>query len=107
MKNDMQVWEAHVAAIEREAISVSAYAEREGVSAAAIYYWRQKLRGPVKSSKPAPAPSAFVQLRVAEPAGVSGGGCTLVLSSGMRLEMTSLPSPEWLTSLARAAHGVR
>lgn len=106
MKKDEQVWEAHVAAIEREAISVSTYAEREGVSAASIYYWRQKLRGPVKAAKPAPTPSAFVQLRVAEPAGVSGG-CTLVLSSGMRLEMSGLPSPEWLASLARAAHGVR
>jgi transposase len=107
MKSDMQVWEAHVTAIEREAISVSAYAEREGVSAAAIYYWRQKLRGPIKVTKPTPAPSAFVQLRVAEPAGVSGGSCALVLSSGMRLEMAGLPSPEWLASLARAAHGVR
>jgi hypothetical protein len=107
MKKDEQVWEAHVAAIEREAISVSAYAEREGLSAAAIYYWRQKLRGPVKVAKPAPTPSAFVQLRVAEPAGVVGGGCALVLSSGMRLEMAALPSPEWLASLARAAHGVR
>jgi transposase-like protein len=105
MKKDGQVWEAHLAAIEREAISVSAYAEREGVSAAAIYYWRQKLRGPAKVSKP--APGAFVQLRVAERSGVSSGSCTLVLSSVMRLEMSGLPSPEWLASLARAAHGVR
>ena len=106
MKKDMTSWEGHVAAIDREAISVNAYAKREGISAAALYYWRQKFRASAKV--PTTVPGTFVQLRVAELVGIdSGTGCTLVLASGLRLEMSSLPSPEWLASLARAAHGVR
>src|SRR5665647_71959 len=33
--------------------------------------------------------------------------CTLVLGAGVRLEMLALPDPQWLTALARCAHGVR
>lgn len=100
---DKQFWAGHVAAIEREGISASAYARREGVSVAAIYYWQHKLRSAAAGvSKPA---RSFVQLCVAESGPRSQQACTLVLASGMRLEMASLPSPEWLADLVRAAPG--
>lgn len=51
---------------------------------------------------------AFVALRVAEPViGHTASECTLMLCSGMRLEMTTLPAPEWLAALGRATQGVR
>lgn len=33
--------------------------------------------------------------------------CTLVLGTGIRLEMPALPDPQWLTALARCVHGGR
>lgn len=106
MKRDLQFWSVHVAAIQREGIPANMYAKREGVSLAAIYYWQRKLRATAETTEAAkPAGSgAFVQLRVSECAGVPPRpvGCTLVLASGVRLEMMALPAPEWLADLARA-----
>jgi hypothetical protein len=100
---DKQFWAEHVAAIERERISANAYAKRESISVAAIYYWQRKLRAAAADvSTPA---RSFVQLRVAEAGPHSKQGCTLVLASGMRLEMGFLPSPEWLAGLVRATPG--
>ena len=108
MKKDMGFWAAHVAAIQGEAISASAYAKRENVSVAALYYWLRKLGGAAEVCDAAKPANAFVQLRVADSAGAgSPAGCTLVLASGMRLEMDALPAPEWIAGLARAAQGVR
>jgi hypothetical protein len=33
--------------------------------------------------------------------------CALVLGAGVRLEMTALPDPQWLTALARCTQGER
>lgn len=107
MKKDQQFWAAHVAEIEREGISMSAYARRENISLSAIYYWKAKLRIPADmrgATKPA---GSFVQLRVANNVGAHiASGCTLVLTSGVRLEMAALPGPEWLASLMRATREV-
>jgi len=100
---DKQFWAGHVAAIERERISANAYAKRENISVAAIYYWQRKFRAATADvSTPA---RSFVQLRVAEIGPRSQQACTLVLASGMRLEMGSLPSPEWLAGLVHATSG--
>lgn len=37
-------WAGHLADIEREGLSIKAYAERESVSAASLYQWRNKLQ---------------------------------------------------------------
>lgn len=100
---DKQFWAGHVAAIEREKISASAYARREGISVAAIYYWQRKLR--TEAADVLIPARSFVQLRVTEAGPRSQQACTLVLASGMRLEMGSLPSPEWLAGLVRATPG--
>ena len=93
-------WHSHVAALTREAASVRTYATQHGLSVSALYYWRQKLQaapavaGPHEGGK-------FIALRVDEP--VTGSGFyTVSLGSGVRLEMPTLPPPEWLAALARA-----
>ena len=102
---DQQFWMNHVAELEREATSASAYARREGISVAAIYYWQRKSKklaaGP---SKPC---SSFVQVRVAEGESAPHTPCVLILPSAIRLEIAALPSPEWLVSLLHAMSGVR
>jgi hypothetical protein len=107
MKRDRQFWAVHVAAIEREGIPVNAYAKRESISLAAIYYWKAKLRVPAEVCGAAKPAGAFVQLRVADSVGARiPAGCTLVLASGVCLEMAGLPAPEWLASLVRATREV-
>ena len=94
MKNRTEFWTAHVAAVKREAISASAYARRNGLSIAALYYWQRKQ----KSNPEVSDTSKFVALHVAEQRLCL---CTLVLPSGLHLEMSALPSPEWLAALSR------
>lgn len=103
METGIDFWAPHVEAIKHEAVSSSAYAKRHGLSVAAVYYWQRKLR-----AAPASRGSKFVALNVADAAGnTRSGPCTLVLASGMRLEMSTLPAPEWLAALGRAAQGAR
>ena len=108
MKHGSAFWMAHLTAIKREAISMSAYAKRHRIAVKRLYYWQRKLKAaaapPIRTSQP----NAFVALRVAEP--VTGYGptrCTLVLESGMRLEMSALPAPAWLAAVGRAAQEAR
>ena len=107
MKMGTKFWMAHVAAAKLETISASAYAKRHGISIAALYYWQSKLKKPIGVGESDHA-RKFVTLRVdnavvAKPP----SGCTLVLPSGMRLEMSALPAPEWLVALGRTAQGAR
>jgi transposase len=103
MKTGPELWAAHVAAVQLEAISASEYARRHGLSVSALYYWQRKLKSNAEVNE-AGRQSKFVALRLAEQ---SPCLCTLVLPSGMHLEMTALPTPEWLAALARALPGAR
>ncbi len=102
-----EFWKEHVAAAKLEGISGSAYAKRHGISVTALYYWQRKLNGTTGVSEATPT-SKFVALHVADAVGAPrSAGCTLIVGSGMRLEMSALPEPEWLAALGRAAQGAR
>lgn len=103
MKMGAECWVAHVAAVKLEAISASAYARRHGLSVAALYYWQRKLIANAGLSE-ARQESKFVALRVADQRPCP---CTLVLPSGLHLQMSMLPAPEWLAALGRALPGAR
>jgi len=98
-----EFWAAHVVAAKLEAISASEYARQHGLSVAALYYWQRKLKSNAGASEDGQE-SKFVALCVADRC---PSFCSLVLSSGLHLEMTALPSPEWLAALGRALPGVR
>ncbi len=98
-----EFWVAHVAAVKLEAISASEYARRHGISVTALYYWQRKLKLNAEASE-AGQESKFVALRIAAQRPCL---CTLVLPSGMHLEMSALPAPEWLAALGRALPGAR
>lgn len=107
MKMGTEFWVGHVAAAKREAISGSAYAKQHGISVAALYYWQRKL-SVTPAQREAGQASKFVALRVADAVSAPRlTACTLILTSGMRLEMSALPAPEWLAALGRAAQGTR
>jgi len=92
-------WAAHVAALKVAAIDASEYARRHDLAVKSLYYWRRKLKvatqahqTDIKAISPV-HDNKFVALYFAAPRQTN---CTLQLSSGHRLEMSTLPSPDWL-----------
>ncbi|WP_426116994.1 IS66 family insertion sequence element accessory protein TnpA [Massilia sp. PWRC2] len=109
MEGDTEFWTSHVESCQRGGTAASAYARQHGLTLASLYYWRRKLKlsAAVGDSSSAPA-NRFVALRVMDAAvGASIGPCTLVLRSGLRLELAALPPPAWLLALEQAHAGVR
>jgi transposase-like protein len=110
-----QYWSRHVAAVQSQAITTRAYAQRHGLVLSTLYYWQHKLKATAAAqanselTTASAAPSKFVTLHVKAPdyaARAAPTNCTLVLGAGVRLEMLALPDPHWLTALARCAHGI-
>ena len=98
MSERSEYWSQHLAAIEREGIATKAYAEREGLSVAALYAWRRELK-----SRSVPVPVTQKRFVAVE---VTGAGrpvpCRLRLGGGVELELSTLPDPEWLAELHAA-----
>jgi hypothetical protein len=109
MTAESAIWTAHVAAVKQRSISARAYAQQHDISLASLYYWKRKLKDASANPEVAPqAVSKFVALRLpaATPAPRSIS-CTLILASGLRLEMPALPAPEWLAAVGRAFQEAR
>jgi len=94
-------WLVHLSAIDAEGVSVQAYARREGISAAALYYWRKRLKADAATAGEAPVPQ-LVAVQLPESSAI-GQRCTLWLAPGVRLELSALPSANWLIQIASAA----
>src|SRR5574337_1226898 len=62
MSNQEEYWSQHLAAIEREGISIRAYAEREKVSAWSLYERRRMLKA--AGLQAAPQAGSFVAVQV-------------------------------------------
>ena len=122
MKMGIEFWSEHVAAAKLSGLSGIAYAKCHSISVKGLYYWQNKLKPatpkPITQSKSAQA-SKFMALRVADLSG-SGSGlnsgshidaqrlcqCSLLLPSGLRLELSALPDPVWLAEMSRISSGV-
>lgn len=114
MKNARHYWSKHIGAIKSQGITTSAYAKRHDLALATLYYWQRRLRSTetigagVESTHAPRRPSKFIALTVGDPVREvvrSGTPCTLVLAGGMRLEMSTLPDPQWLAAVGRTAQG--
>lgn len=125
MKMATHIWEQHVAAARQQNLSTSAYAKKHGLAASTFYYWQRKSqhesqrksrsatneRITTVQPKPAKRSSKFVALHVTDtaPARMATSqrptNYTLILTSGMRLEMSALPDPQWLAALGRCTEG--
>ena len=112
MKKAKHDWSGHVAAIKTQGISTRAYARQHDLALSTLYYWQRKLQpATVGGAKAKPVAAntqvgKFVALRVrdlGDEVARATTGCTLVLTGGMRLEMTALPEPQWLAALGRCA----
>lgn len=109
MAGDIEFWSSHVESCRREGVAASVYARQHGLTLASLYYWRRKLMSvAVVTDGSGSVTGKFVALRVVdEKAGAVTGPCTLVFGSGLRLEMTALPSPAWLLAVEQAHAGAR
>jgi hypothetical protein len=112
MMQEHGFWQAHVEAAKREGTSTSAYAKRHAVPLKSLYRWQRKLAATSAAIPSAAAPTRFVALRVAEAVkplatakATPTSSCVLELAPGMRLEMATLPPPQWLAAIVCAAQG--
>lgn len=104
-------WESHLNAIDCEGISVKAYARREGIDESSLYYWRRRIRIQTQglqqsaihsSNLSALSSKRFVSLVVDADLQARRAHHTLILGSGLRLELSSLPNPQWLAQVSQA-----
>jgi len=111
-----QYWSAHVGAVKAQAITTKAYAQKHGLVLSTLYYWQRRLKPttPTQTSAetlraPTTQPSKFVNLQIRTPDNYAVrpmiSHCTLVIGAGVRLEMSELPSPQWLVALACCTPG--
>lgn len=110
MEGDTEFWTSHVEACHREGGAASVYARQHGLTLASLYYWRRKLKlaDALCDGSTSSVANKFVALRVVEAvAAAATEPCTLVLRSGLRLELATLPSPAWLLAIEQAHVGVR
>lgn len=102
MAKDVKFWQGHVAEIERDGWVVSEYARHHGLSVAALYYWRAKLKAVAASASAAVTKFMTLDVMPAMPP------TPCVVSVGaVRVETHGLPAPEWLAALAVATQGAR
>lgn len=103
----MAGWLGHVRAASEQGLTIAAYANAQGLSAAALYQAKSVLmkcgtwpRTTQRSSsnKLRAKASAFVPVRVA-----STRSCRLSHVSGWSIELDDLPSAHWLTDVVRGA----
>ncbi|MDQ1835574.1 IS66 family insertion sequence element accessory protein TnpA, partial [Massilia scottii] len=96
-------------ACRREGTAASVYARQHGLTLASLYYWRRKLKlAAAVGDGGNGAANKFVALRVVDATAVAATSqCTLVLRSGLRLELAALPSTAWLLALEQAHAGAR
>ena len=107
MEGDTEFWTSHIEACRREGMAASVYARQHGLTLASLYYWQRKLTRAAVTGADGTA-NQFVALRVVDTAGGAATGmCTMVLRSGLRLELAALPPPAWLLALDQSHAGVR
>jgi hypothetical protein len=108
MQAGLEFWAPHVAAMEQESVATAVYAKRHGLALHSLYYWRHKIKTAAAQASGSPdRGNAFVALRFEEPVvAQQPSGCTVTLAEGVRVELPTLPAPEWLAALVRAVQGV-
>jgi Transposase len=108
-----QFWMKHVVQQPASGLSVTQYCERNGIERKSFYNWQSKVRllsqraslAQALTRSSAEQPQRFVPVRIASSAiqaVPSSSACILQLGSGVRLEMVSLPTPDWLSAVTLA-----
>ena len=108
MEGDTEFWTSHVKVCHRQGIAASVYARQHGRTLASLYYWRRKLKLAAGVDDGGGIANKFVALRMVDvPAVAATDPCTLLLRSGLRLELAELPWLAWLVAFEQARAGAR
>ena len=92
-------WERRIEKQRRSRLSITEFCSREGVSPAAFYAWRRRLRG---ADSAGPQSALFVPVELPT-SGIAAGGVRLELPGGAVL---SLPADAPLELVTAAIHAV-
>lgn len=107
MSKGKEFWRSHVLASGPKGTQLQEYARRHGLKIGTLRWWRSKLRDEVVAPKV--ATSRFVAVRVA-PVVTPDHPAPVVTSLGigerLRLELPSVPSPQWLAAMDKALREV-
>jgi len=91
-----QEWIAHLEQAQQQNLSLQEYARRTGIKASSLYAarkWRSKAR-----PQTATASMSFAEVRMTG-ASLDSAACVLHLTPGIRLQLSVLPSPQWLAAV--------
>lgn len=108
MPERQQYWSDHLDRIAAEGISTRAYARREGISAAALYYWRHRLKAEATCDSGSAGKSSgrsLVPVEVVDETADDTVVGTLTLAPGIQLALSELPSPDWLARVVAQTTG--
>lgn len=89
-----QEWRSHLERAQQQGLSLQEYARRSGVKASSLYTARKGLG--LSRPKTLPAVS-FTEVRSTD--SCVDAACTLHLAHGIRLQLSELPSPQWLVAV--------
>ena len=104
MSKAQEFWRSHVQGCGRSRTEIEAYARKHGLNEATLRWWRSRLNQAAKATE---VSSRFVAVRVTEAVPQSrSAGARLRLGDGLLLELSELPSPQWLAQLAQAVRGL-
>lgn len=92
-------WHQHIQQAHEQQLSLTEYAQQNGLSASALYAAKGVLKSKgVLRDETAAATVQFSAVRVI---GNAPASCTVRIG-GLTLELSSLPSPAWLTALSQS-----
>ena len=90
-----QEWLAHLEQAQQQNLSLQDYARRTGIKASSLYAARKQMCKAHPQAATTPVSFAEVRINGSGPAEV----CVLHLAPGIRLQLSALPSPEWLAAV--------
>ena len=90
-----QEWLAHLEQARQQNLSLQEYARRTGLKATSLYAARTRQNKAHPQAVATPVSFAEVRMAAAGPADT----CILHLAPGIRLQLSVLPSPQWLAAV--------
>lgn len=90
-----QEWLSHVERAQEQGLSLQEYARRNGIMVSSLYAARKSLR----ASRPKSLSAGLNFMEVRNTDSFVAAACTLYLAHGICLQLSALPSPEWLAAV--------
>ena len=107
MRQGKEFWRAHVLASGPKGTRLEGYAREHGLKVGTLRWWRSRLREEV--SEPSESASRFIAVQVVpsvECEQPTPAVTAVRIGERIRLELASVPSPQWLAAMDKALREV-